>query len=238
VDEVLAVGDMEFQKKCLGKMNDISLTGERTVLFVSHNMGAISQLCNKAVLLANGQIIDSGTTSEVVKSYMKSGITNGKIDKNAFTGPLHSSIEFNEVIINDMVDKEASISPSEEIKIRVKYSCKKDLDYFRTGITVHSNGIKLFSSHDAEDPYPIKSGEYISEFVIPKYFLRPGEYSLSVFGHDDGNNRKGKDWIYGLDVLSFSVLEEWDLRNDLHNEGVINIPISVFSTQGNSRNVS
>lgn len=231
VDEVLAVGDMEFQKKCIGKMNDISQTGERTVLFVSHNMGAVNQLCNKAVLLRNGQIVDAGTTSEIVKSYMKSGINNGRVDKNAFTGPLLSAIEFHEVTINNIIDREAYISPSEEIVIKVKYVCKKDLDYFRTGITIHSNGIKLFSSHDSEEPYPIKAGEFISEFIVPNYLLRPGDYSLSVFGHDDGNNRKGQDWIYGLELLSFSVLEEWDTINDSHNEGIINISAKSLSTR-------
>jgi lipopolysaccharide transport system ATP-binding protein len=69
VDEVLAVGDAEFQKKCLGKMNDVSQKEGRTVLFVSHNMGAISSLCNKAILLNNGQVEASDVTGVIISKY-------------------------------------------------------------------------------------------------------------------------------------------------------------------------
>ena len=65
VDEVLAVGDSEFQKKCLGKMKDVA-EGGRTVLFVSHNMGAIQSLCSRAILLHNGEMLLDGTPSKVV----------------------------------------------------------------------------------------------------------------------------------------------------------------------------
>ena len=71
VDEVLAVGDAEFQKKCLGKMGDISKGEGRTVLFVSHNMGAVSQLCSKAVLIENGQIVTRGFVNQVVDKYLQ-----------------------------------------------------------------------------------------------------------------------------------------------------------------------
>ncbi len=73
VDEVLAVGDVEFQKKCLAKMDSISRTGGRTVLFVSHQMSAISSLCTRAIHLASGRIIKSGTADEVVSAYLSSG---------------------------------------------------------------------------------------------------------------------------------------------------------------------
>jgi len=70
VDEVLAVGDAEFQKKCLGKMGDVAQEG-RTVLFVSHNMGAVSQLCSSGILLAEGQMTASGKTDDVVDAYLQ-----------------------------------------------------------------------------------------------------------------------------------------------------------------------
>jgi len=74
VDEVLAVGDEEFQKKCLGKMKDVSTDEGRTVLFVSHNMGIIAQLCNKAILLNKGMLEISGETNTVVDQYINRGI--------------------------------------------------------------------------------------------------------------------------------------------------------------------
>lgn len=74
VDEVLAVGDAEFQKKCLGKMGEVTKEDGRTVLFVSHNMGAINDLCSSAILLKNGTVFNRGSTREIVKEYFKSPV--------------------------------------------------------------------------------------------------------------------------------------------------------------------
>jgi lipopolysaccharide transport system ATP-binding protein len=223
VDEVLAVGDLQFQKKCLGKMQDISKTEGRTVLFVSHNMGTINQLCNKGILLKNGRISDIGSTAEIVRKYMKTGSTNGQIDKSSVSGTLILFIEFLEISINGFKSNDIYVSPSSEIKIALKGICKKELDYFRLGITIVKDGVKLFSLHNYQEPIPIKKGVFNSEFFIPKYVLRPGDYSISVFGHDNGNNRKGNEWIYGNEILTFTILEEWDTINDSHNEGIFNL---------------
>ncbi len=80
VDEVLAVGDAQFQKKCLGKMEDVSDKEGRTILFVSHQMGVISQLCQKAMLLSNGRLIEEGETRKVIDSY----ILNNKKGENQY----------------------------------------------------------------------------------------------------------------------------------------------------------
>jgi lipopolysaccharide transport system ATP-binding protein len=87
VDEVLAVGDAEFQKKCLGRMRDVSSNDGRTVLFVSHNMGAVNQLCNRAILLQNGSLVKEGPSSEVIVSYLRSGGSS----ESVFHGPAESS---------------------------------------------------------------------------------------------------------------------------------------------------
>jgi lipopolysaccharide transport system ATP-binding protein len=223
VDEVLAVGDLQFQKKCLGKMEDVSQSEGRTVLFVSHNMGTINQLCNKAILLKGGIVIDNGQTADIVRKYMKTGTINGQIQKSSVFGTLVPFIEFLQVTINGISSNDIYISPSSEIKIIIKGNCKSDVDYFRTGITILKDGVKLFSFHDHEEPVQLKRGEFISEFIIPEYFLRPGDYTLSIFGHDNGNQRKGTEWIYGNEILIFSILEEWDAINDSHNEGIINM---------------
>jgi lipopolysaccharide transport system ATP-binding protein len=79
VDEVLAVGDAEFQKKCLGKMGDISKGEGRTVLFVSHNMSAVKNLCNKGIVLQNGKVIYSGSTEEAINEYLVGNLINKKL---------------------------------------------------------------------------------------------------------------------------------------------------------------
>ncbi|HEV2830779.1 MAG TPA: ABC transporter ATP-binding protein [Hanamia sp.] len=223
VDEVLSVGDLQFQKKCLGKMEDVSKGEGRTVLFVSHNMGTINQLCNRGIFLKSGKITDIGQTADIVRKYMKSGTVNGQIEKSSIFGTLIPFIEFKQVSINGISSNDIYISPSSEIKITIKGNCKRDLDYFRSGITILKDGVKLFSFHNYEEPVPIKRGGFTSEFIIPKYFLRPGDYTLSIFGHDNGNLRKGTEWIYGNEILIFSVLEEWDTVNDSNNEGIVNV---------------
>jgi lipopolysaccharide transport system ATP-binding protein len=226
VDEVLAVGDLQFQKKCLGKMQDVSQSEGRTVLFVSHNMGTINQLCNKGILLKAGKISDIGSTGEIVRRYMKTGSTNGHIERSSVSGTLVPYITFSEISINGLHSNDIYISPSNELRIELKGVCTRDLDYFRTGITILKDGIKLFSSHNHPEPQPIKKGKFSAEFSVPKYVLRPGDYSISIFGHDNGNNRKGTEWIYGNEVLTFTILEEWDEINDFHNEGIFNLPVN------------
>jgi lipopolysaccharide transport system ATP-binding protein len=225
VDEVLAVGDLQFQKKCLGKMQDVSQSEGRTVLFVSHNMGTINQLCNKGILLKSGKLTDMGSTAEIVRRYMKTGSINGQIERGSVSGTLVPYISFTEISINGLSSNEISVSPSAEIRVELKGICNQDLDYFRNGITILRDGIKLFSAHNHSEPQPIKKGKFQSEFFIPKYVLRPGDYSISIFGHDNGNNRKGTEWIYGNDVITFTILEEWDTINDIHNEGIFNLPV-------------
>jgi lipopolysaccharide transport system ATP-binding protein len=107
VDEVLAVGDAQFQKKCLGKMEDVSKNLGRTVLFVSHNMGVVAQLCNNAILLKKGEIEAQGTVGEVVEKYISNGSNVDQVylaDKdvaatkdNYFT-KVFTSNELNEVV--------------------------------------------------------------------------------------------------------------------------------------------
>jgi lipopolysaccharide transport system ATP-binding protein len=81
IDEVLAVGDAEFQKKCLGKMNEVSKSG-RTVLFVSHNLGAVRQLCKRGILLNNAQVLHHGEINKVLERYHQSTLQNSEINLN------------------------------------------------------------------------------------------------------------------------------------------------------------
>jgi hypothetical protein len=154
---------------------------------------------------------------------MKSGTVNGQIDKSSVSGPLVPFIEFSQVSVNGISSNDIYISPSSQVKIILNGICKNELEYFRSGITILKDGVKLFSFHDNEEPVPIKVGNFVSEFIIPAYLLRPGDYTLSIFGHDNGNHRKGTEWIYGNEILTFTILEEWDTINDSHNEGIFNI---------------
>jgi lipopolysaccharide transport system ATP-binding protein len=80
VDEVLAVGDYAFQKKCLGKMHDVAASDGRTILFVSHNMSALAQLCEHGILLEDGQVKATGLVKDVVQTYLKSRLNQNRAD--------------------------------------------------------------------------------------------------------------------------------------------------------------
>jgi ABC-type polysaccharide/polyol phosphate transport system ATPase subunit len=114
VDEVLAVGDAEFQKKCLGKMEDVSTKEGRTVLFVSHNIGLISALCNYSILLDKGSIANLGETNNVINSYykhIKNNTNDLLIIKASFSNNLKTwekgSILYLEIYLNPIINFEA-----------------------------------------------------------------------------------------------------------------------------------
>ena len=121
VDEVLAVGDFAFQKKCLGKMQEVASGDGRTILFVSHNMGALAQLCNAAVLLENGSISAIGSIHDVIKLYLKSGLEDDKEGLCRF--PIDPARPFQWIsaeVLHDDGTPAAEFSCDEPIKIRVR----------------------------------------------------------------------------------------------------------------------
>ena len=108
VDEVLAVGDAEFQKKCLGKMEDVSAREGRTVLFVSHNLGSVSQLCNRGVLLENGKIFADSSIEQTIVKYLQIDSTNDLHYEN--------EIQNKEIFISKIVLSDAQLKPSNRFK--------------------------------------------------------------------------------------------------------------------------
>jgi lipopolysaccharide transport system ATP-binding protein len=206
VDEVLAVGDAQFQKKCLGKMEDVA-RGGRTVLFVSHNMGAITSLCNKSILLDAGQIVSQGKTSDIVLMYYSHGIASpASFDYSSsskMTGDNHALLLAGSVV--DIQDKPASeIDIREPIKIIMKYkilessknNCIPNYHIFS------SDGTYVFVSSpqmsDTSEP-----GIYETECIIPENFLNEGTYfvGLALTSLESGV----KVHFYEKSALSFNV---------------------------------
>jgi lipopolysaccharide transport system ATP-binding protein len=123
LDEVLAVGDAEFQKKCLGKMEEVTRGEGRTILFVSHNLTAIQRLCNKTILLENGTIKEVGDTKTVIDSYLKNkseskpSLSNNFLSKERAN---HKKIKFTGVTVTDEYNSPLIKSDS-KLKIAVEY---------------------------------------------------------------------------------------------------------------------
>jgi lipopolysaccharide transport system ATP-binding protein len=123
VDEVLAVGDAEFQKKAIGKMKDISSGEGRTVLFVSHNMGSIKRLCTRCIMLKNGEVVLDGNTEEVVNKYLASSVY--KDDETSLKSKLEN-FDFKKVKITDIevfnaTDKNLPIRAQDDLIISIDY---------------------------------------------------------------------------------------------------------------------
>jgi len=218
IDEVLAVGDAEFQKKCLGKMDEVSKSG-RTVLFVSHNMGAVRQLCERSILLKQGKVAGNGTTNSIIDFYETESSSN-LLETLKFEGPLHEKVALNKICINgkNASGGNLSVSSLQLVNIEV-FLTIKNLKEFRVTLSLYKEGVRLFSLQDtkaARSP----EGAIKSVFQIPAEFLRPGRYSVAVGGHE--NNKFG-DWFWKENICDFSVLEEWNERLESINIGLINL---------------
>ena len=103
VDEVLAVGDMEFQKKCVGKMKEVSINEGRTVLFVSHSMEAVKKLCNTGILMENGQIVKQSNIEEIYTTYVKSHIRDFIAGKELYNHPLNDFVKIKKFILSKSI---------------------------------------------------------------------------------------------------------------------------------------
>ena len=178
VDEVLAVGDAEFQKKCIGRMKDVSVNDGRTVLFVSHNMGAVSQLCTKGLLLKHGMVLAGGSVDDVMNKYLREGINSGAeylaTEKpSKFTQILRIACEDAEGKVN------GSFSHDEQITIRFQI---KDVSNDRGVIC--SLGLQDFQERKIFTEQINLDKGYTSHIVrLPVGLLRPNSFRMSVALH-------------------------------------------------------
>jgi lipopolysaccharide transport system ATP-binding protein len=186
VDEVLAVGDYSFQKKCLGKMRDVATGDGRTVLFVSHNMGALSQLCEVGILLEEGRIRTSGPVKDVIKTYMKSGL-----DRNAALAqfPSDSSkpgqYRSAEILHSESSSLNTDFSCDEPITIRVVYEVFQPvIGTYLTFYLQNMEGTRVLFS-DIRDTTPeiderLGPGIHTFTITIPARLLAPTTYLLTI----------------------------------------------------------
>jgi lipopolysaccharide transport system ATP-binding protein len=225
VDEVLAVGDAEFQKKCLGKMKDVSGQG-RTVLFVSHNMGAIKGLCNKSMLLKKGCISHSGDTSEVVNRYLGEAFgLLGRVswEDEVSKAPGSEFIRLTKIELrnNGQVTNYPDIRT--EIILDVYYkNFKQDSTYQISIHLMDINDNMIIASLNApsacliEDVYydkPYDIGIYKTEVRIPANLLNEGGYYFNLIISKD---RFISNHIYLDRILSFTAHDRGSVKKDFN----------------------
>lgn len=189
IDEVLAVGDAQFQKKCLGKMEDISRGKGRTVLFVSHNMQAVKQLCNKGILLDKGHVLKVGDVNEVAESYLSAGINSSRETIwNDTDGPGNEKITILRVAAFPRGKTSADhISTKDEIVVEIQFLNKVhkgDIDITWDIFDMDSVHVCHIGTVIADNGY-IDSGVYQVRFHIPPNLLNAKRYYLNVlFGEN------------------------------------------------------
>jgi lipopolysaccharide transport system ATP-binding protein len=204
VDEVLAVGDAEFQKKCLGKLKDVSSHG-RTVLFVSHNMLALKGLCDRAVLLRNGTVADIGPTDQVINQYL-TGYGNKEWNKNWLqeNRPGNEFIKINSISINhvNVKDDYSMISVDDELEVNVEYELLVDNIIFNVAPHLYTaSGECVFGLNGPVDKF--SKGQYLTKLNIPTNFLNDGVFYIKfMFVKDQSVSFFTLD-----DVIEFEVKE-------------------------------
>jgi len=219
VDEVLAVGDGRFQQKCLGKMDQVRMSG-RTILFVSHNLSAVSKLCEKTMVLEEGKFIGFGPTDEAIRQYTGLLQNKASINSDEFRGALANRFHFRHFGINGKTAPDhVQISPSAAIAIRIEGETTEQIPACRLRIDIFKDGQKILSQQDARNAQILPKGRFVSEYTIPQYLLSPGEYAVCLAG----DSEPLREWFTSPHFF-FHVLHEWDEKYDpIRYMGLINL---------------
>lgn len=204
VDEVLAVGDSQFQKKCLGKMNDVTKNEGRTVLFVSHNMGAITQLCNRTIVLDNGSVMCDEKTDKAISQYLN----RNKSQDFVFCRGRSSLKKINQFVTiyntNSTYKTNTKYHYNDEIKLAFEVYLPEWNESLEVGIfPCDKQGRRIFMIEIPLKKY-YSGNPYIKFLVtIPPEVLAVGEYSWEAFIH----NPLILLYDHHREISSFSIIE-------------------------------
>nr|WP_315182232.1 ABC transporter ATP-binding protein [uncultured Flavobacterium sp.] len=204
IDEVLAVGDAEFQKKAIGKMQDISKTGGRTVLFVSHNMAAVKSLCTRGIVMENGEVVLDSTVENAVNYYLSGNsetqnkkIFSSEYDKKEFL--LH------EICLNPVgKSSDFVLDEFQEIEINTVISLKEENQNLQVTYVLNNEiGDALFTFSHINNGVKLVSGLNKLTCILPKGFLNIGTYYLSLYIIENSKTTL----FVEKDIISFAVQE-------------------------------
>jgi len=219
IDEVLAVGDAEFQKKCIGKMQDVAGEG-RTVLFVSHNMAAVKSLCNKGILLIGGEKVFEGSVSETLEKYNNIDFTNQVLFDTSnyasrYRGPRH-------IFIREVEFDKSIYSPDSQWSIRIKIgkSIANPPRVVNLAVFIfdglQNTLYQLSTLFDENNGFEFDENR-IYKFQLESLNLSPGIYSVGVWLQSDGFEQDYIDQQFGFEVM------EGNIYNDNYNPLIVSI---------------
>jgi lipopolysaccharide transport system ATP-binding protein len=206
VDEVLAVGDAAFQKKCLGAMRELS-DGGRTVVFVSHNMAAVENLCKRTVWIANGTVAQDGPTKEVIRAYLNSfeaasGHTLDLADVRDRRGS--GEVRFTKLEILPRDDGgERVVHSGDPVRVRLHYECHQDVKNLYFAVELYSNLgllINSLNTYTTNQAIPLaKKGKASIDLEIDFLNLMPGTYYAGIWAKSDHEHL---DWMENVTKLN------------------------------------
>jgi lipopolysaccharide transport system ATP-binding protein len=216
VDEVLAVGDAEFQRKCLGKMSEVSKGEGRTVLFVSHSMNSIKQLCSKGLVLRNGLLVFQGNIEESVEAYLSSNIKKEIDSLGSYYRKKelkNTSLEVTEAVVVDGNLKERDLfDANDEIYIQLKISKNLHVPKAYGYMIVKDFSDEVYIETDTFDYQPnvieeLEIGHHLLSLMIPSRVLPVGRYVV-YFNFTSHFAMNGFTLDSPQEILSFSIVDE------------------------------
>ncbi len=237
VDEVLAVGDAAFQKKCLGKIGDVAKEG-RTVLFVSHNMGAVNQLCEKGLLMKNGQISFKGNIRDVVNEYMTEYKTKtaNSVDLTVLKHGGYRNFAFLRQlsIFNETMTPCNVFEMGRTMIAHLQVDITSDMDNVEIGLKISNlmdMAIHYYVSSWEGMKLDLKKGTYTFEIKVPNILLFPGKYLLGSWvlkdGHWSDDNVAG---ITTIEIVSSDITGNFHALNIKNNfEKYVNSGCEVYA---------
>jgi lipopolysaccharide transport system ATP-binding protein len=226
VDEVLAVGDFSFQKKCLGKMHDVAAGDGRTILFVSHNVGALSQLCTRGLLLESGAVTMVGSIEDVIKTYLATGRSQASGQSQFPVEPDRPIQWLSAELLHDDNSRGSEFSCDEAIKVCLKLVIRRPMHMVFVDFSIDTHdGIRILYG-DCRDSDPslverLRVGVHTFEIRIPGRVLAPGSYTLSLAAHKQFHEASANDFDVRLSCVDFTIV---DLSSMLqHRPGLLGI---------------
>ena len=215
IDEVLAVGDAEFQRKCLAKMENVGQSG-RTVLFVSHNMAAVTRLCSRGILLDGGRVIDDGPVESVVSTLQAGpGIIPEKRWENTDEAPGNHFVRVRSVRAIDAERNTAStIDMRTKIGVEIRFSIlKKEAAFVPAMSLLDEHGTQIMNALDTDTKWrdPQEAGEYVSVAWIPANLLNEGQLLVCAYLMDVRRySGKPIKYAYVDEPIGFRVVDSGD----------------------------
>jgi lipopolysaccharide transport system ATP-binding protein len=225
VDEVLAVGDAEFQKRCLGKMRDVAKSG-KTVLFVSHNLNAIHNLCSRGIFLNGGRVSYDGTPVDALYAYEMSFSGDGSnVQAIQHEGPLGGVLHLANInILQDGRTVEA-LNPLRAFEVELVGRSEVSLEHIEFTLNIYRDGLHVASCRETGQCCSIVRGVFRVKFQFPGDLFLGGFYTMAV-----GAEESTGDWLWSPEAAALKFLHDVSTRNIDHKKGLVRIPFKTSRT--------